>query len=136
MLPAYDTDMMNAYGTERLPSLTYAVDWENKTIFGSIDKLAAMRQAVKLILETERYEWEIYSWDYGTELKAMIGRPAPVVSAVLQDKISDALLVDDRILEVTDFASQRVAKDSITIRFTVKTIFGETLEQMEVNLSA
>ena len=136
MLPAYDTDMMNAYGTERLPSLTYAVDWENKTIFGRIDQLAAMRQAVKLILETERYEWEIYSWDYGTELKAMIGRPAPVVSAVLQDKISDALLVDDRILEVTDFASQRVAKDSITIRFTVKTIFGETLEQMEVNLSA
>ena len=135
MLPAYDTDMMNAYGTERLPSLTYAVDWENKRVSGRIDQLAAMRQAVKLILETERYEWEIYSWDYGTELKAMIGRPAPVVSAVLQDKISDALLADDRILEVADFTSERTAKGSIIIYFTVKTIFGETLEQMEVDFS-
>lgn len=133
MLPSYDTDLIDALGSERIPTLTYAVDWKNKRIVGNTDELEAMEQAVRLILETERYDWSIYSWNYGTELKHMLGKPLPVVQAILADKIADALLVDDRIMEIKDFDFERSGKDSLVVKFTVVTIFGD-LKGQEVEV--
>lgn len=133
MLPSYDTDLIDALGSERIPTLTYAVDWKNKRIVGNTDELEAMEQAVRLILETERYDWDIYSWNYGTELKRMLGKPLPVVQAILADKIADALLVDDRIMEIKDFDFERSGKDSLVVKFKVVTIFGD-LKGQEVEV--
>lgn len=135
MLPAFETDLMTAYGTEIIPSKTYAVDWKNKRIAGYIDELDAMRQSVKLILETERYEWEIYSWGYGMELRVLIGYDAPTVYAILEDKLTEALLADDRILGIENFKAERTARDTIFVSFTVKTIFGNLNEETEVNVN-
>ena len=71
-----------------LPSYTYQV--KNGRIHGYIDGLEAMRQAVEKILLTERFEWVIYSSNYGVELERLIGKPYDFVKADLERTISSS----------------------------------------------
>ena len=50
---------------------------------------------------------------------------------MIEDRITEALLQDDRILEVTDFEFTR-HREILSVACTVHTIFGETQEEMEV----
>ena len=124
MLPAYDSDLINPIEPERYPTLTYRLDWVNKRISGMIDDREAMEQAVRLILRTNRYQWEIYSWGYGSELEGSIGKPLPIIQAEITDKLSEALLADDRVLAVKDVSIRRNGKNDLLIDFTAETIFG------------
>lgn len=51
------------FDTESEPSLTYRLDLENNRIAGKIDDVEAIQQAILLILQTERYKFEMYSWN-------------------------------------------------------------------------
>ena len=79
-------------------------------INGYIDDLEAVIQAVYLILSTERYKFNIYSWDYGVELIDLIGLPMPMVIAELPRRIKEALTMDDRIDDVVNFEFERQGK--------------------------
>ena len=80
------------------PSYTYSLDYaRDSQIRGFTDELEAMKQAIYKIINTERYEYIIYSWNYGIELQDLFGQPIPYVYAELQRRISEALLADDRI---------------------------------------
>ena len=46
-------------------SRTYRMAHKNKRIQGRVDGLEAVQQAAFKILNTERYQHIIYSWDYG-----------------------------------------------------------------------
>ena len=56
----------------REPSYTHKLDGNN--VRGHVDGLAAYAQAIYKILNTERYEYLIYSWNYGIELRDLIGQ--------------------------------------------------------------
>lgn len=105
-----------------LPSKTYRVF--NGRIHGYVDGLEAMRQAVEKILNTERFEWVIYSANYGVELERLIGKDYDFVKSDLERTITQALLVDTRIQKVTDFEVQQISKDSLHCSFVVHTISG------------
>lgn len=107
------------------PSLTYAVDFYNDNqIKGYCDELEAMKQAIYKIINTERYKYAIYSWNYGIELTDLIGQPIPYVYAELQRRITEALEQDDRIEAVTDFSFSNSGGD-VAVHFSVSTIFGK-----------
>ena len=61
------------------PSLTYAMNLDKMTFVGRVDDVEAIQQAVMKIINTERYEHEIYSWDYGIELADLRGQSMPYV---------------------------------------------------------
>ena len=65
--------------TEEQPSLTYKMDIDKKQIRGFADELEAMKQAVYKILLTERYQYIMYSWDYGIETLDLYGEPVSFV---------------------------------------------------------
>ncbi len=69
MIPKSNIDVSEIEIEENQPSLTYALDIENKRIRGKTDNIEAVKQAVYLILNTERYDCLIFSWNYGAELK-------------------------------------------------------------------
>ena len=115
-----------------LPSYTYQV--KNGRIHGYIDGLEAMRQAVEKILLTERFEWVIYSSNYGVELERLIGKPYYFVKADLERTISQALLVDTRIKSVQNFFIEQPTKDSLLCVFEVHTISGLFKVEKEVTL--
>ena len=116
---------------EQQPSLTYGIDFEKGRIIGMIDELEAVKQAVFLILQTERYRYLIYSADYGSELEGLIGRDQLFVRSELKRRIREALMQDDRIEDVTNFRLQ-FNGDSALVRFTVISNFGEIEAEQEV----
>ena len=72
MIPVYgNTDIK----FETQPSLNYEMHLEDETIYDKCDKLDAMKQVIYKILNTERYRYYIYSWNYGIELEELFGKP-------------------------------------------------------------
>ena len=102
-----------------------------KTITGTIDEVRAVEQAVFLILNVERYEWLIYSWNYGFEKKSLIGKPVDFCIPEIERRVKEALLQDDRITAVENFQFE-VNKKKVLTTFTVISIFGPIFTEMEV----
>ncbi len=104
------------------PSLSYAINEER--IKGYVNGVEAIKQAIYHILNTERYQYIIYSWNYGVELADLFGKPIPYCYSEIKRRITDALIQDDRIESVGDFKLE-YKKDSIMANFTVKTVEGD-----------
>lgn len=98
-----------------------------------IDGLEAVQQAAWLTINTERYEYTILSHDYGTEMRDLIGKSRNYVSGDIERRITEALLQDDRILEVRDF-DLRYDRENAYITLTVISEFGEFPLERSVNL--
>lgn len=106
-------------------SKNYKMDIEVRKIRGYASQREAMKQVIYKILLTERYDYIIYSWDYGIELKDLFGQPVTFVCAELIDRIKEALLVDDRIEDVVDFKFDFPKKRVVAVSFRAETIFGD-----------
>ena len=73
MIPKTQSDIKNGFEFVTQPDLTFRLDPESMTIWDKISGINALRQAVYLALNIERYDWLIYSWNYGVELRDLIG---------------------------------------------------------------
>jgi len=134
MIPDKNYDVMPDVTTWEHPSHTYKLEFErDNQIRGYCDELRAMEQAVYKIINTERYKYLIYSWNYGIELADLFGQPIPYVYAELQRRIEEALLADDRITSVYDFNFSNNGGD-VTLLFSVDTIYG-TLTNVKKEVS-
>lgn len=126
MIPDYDQDnLLTDFTITSDPDKTYVLKTESNRILGKVEGTEAIRQAVYKILNTERYAYAIYSWDYGIELQDLIGKPIPYALASLESRITDALTQDDRISSVDSFAF-KILKDGILASFTVHSNAGDT----------
>lgn len=119
---------------EEQPTLTYKMDREAERIAGTAEEIEAVRQAVYKILQTERYEYPIYSGDYGIELKDLFGQPVSYVCPELERRISEALLWDSRIEGVEDFEFDTSVKGAVRVSFRVNTVFGRIDSEKEVRI--
>lgn len=103
---------------------TYKMDLDAGRVAGFVDGAEAMKQAILKILLTERFDFLIYSWNYGTELKTVVGKSYQVFSSEIKRVIREALLADSRITDVVDFKVQQIDKRSANVAFTAETVFG------------
>lgn len=104
---------------------TYKIDLEAGRVAGFADETEAMKQAILKILLTERFDFLIYSWNYGIELNAVVGKSYQVFSSEIKRVIREALLADSRITDVTDVSVEQIDKRTARVSFTAETIFGE-----------
>lgn len=102
-------------------------------IQGYTDNLQALQQAIYKVLNTERYEYPIYSFNYGIELENLLGKDQVYVQIELKRRIRECLLRDDRITEVDNFKFE-VNGDEIKCTFDVHSIFGNFTASWEVNI--
>ena len=123
MIPSTVGFLDQNFEIEPQPSLTYKMN-EN-SVRGLVDEKDAMRQAIFRILQTERYQYVIYPWYYGIETMDLYGEPVTWVCPELERRISEALVVDDRITGVTNFEFDLESKGVVHACFTVKTIYGD-----------
>ena len=133
MIPQVQDDIKQDFTIEILPSRTFRMNHNNLTIIGTIDEIQAVEQAVFLILNTERYEWLIHSWDYGVELHNLIGIYVEYCIPEIERRVREALLQDDRITAVQNFEFT-VSKKKVLTTFTVVSIFGEINAELGVEI--
>lgn len=124
MIPQVQDDIRQDFTFEALPSKTFRLNHNNLTITGTIDQIQAVEQAVFLILNVERYQWLIFSWNYGVELHNLIGKDPEYCLPEIERRVRKALLQDDRITAVQDFQFE-INKKQVLTAFTVVSIFGE-----------
>jgi hypothetical protein len=135
MLPDRDNDISTEYEFIESPTKTYAMQLDGDRIRGKTDERKAMEQAIYKILLTERYQYLIYSWNYGIELKDLFGKPISYCCVELERRIKEALLQDTRITNVYDFEFENPKFETVLVKFTADTIFGEIDIIKEVKLN-
>lgn len=123
MIPLVNNASFMALEVKNEPSKSYKMDIDPEIINGSVDELAAVKQAVYKILNTERYLYPVYSWDYGVELDDLLGEPADYVCAELERRITEALTQDDRIESVDGFEFDLSEKKTVKASFSVRSIY-------------
>ena len=87
MLPDNGDDLRQGFTVVRQPSLTYRLDLEEGRVAGRVDGREAVRQAVFLALQTERFAHEIFSPNYGSELNVLGGTAPPLVYAQIKQAV-------------------------------------------------
>ena len=112
-------------------SRTYKLSGDK--IQGYVDGLEALKQAIYKVLNTERYEYPIYSFNYGIELENLIGKDSVYVQIELKRRIRECLLRDDRITEVDNFKFE-FNGDQLKCTFDVHSIFGNLTISREVSI--
>ena len=121
MIPSTVKEFMDDFEVETQPSNTYKI--ENNKVIGFCDGLDAIKQTIFSILNTERFDYLIYSWNYGIETKNLIGKSKDFVMSEIKRLIKEALTQDDRIDDVTDFNFYS-NKNYLNVNFKVKTVAG------------
>lgn len=122
MLPSSGGILKQDFKVVQQPSKTFRI--EQNRISGYVDGIEAVMQSIYCILNTERYDWLIYSWNYGVELKDLFGKPSGLVQSKLKKRIREALMQDDRISGVDNFIFVRKGR-ILSATFTVHTAYGE-----------
>ena len=121
----FDTDIQL---TSR-PSRTWIID-RNTMQVGYMDEgLEAVRQSVEIALNVDRFRWQIYNTNFGNELEELIGDDADYIESELPRMVDDALSVDDRVIDTADYVFS-VNGDSMTVSFTVNTVYGQLTEEL------
>ena len=120
--------------TMQYPSTTYKLDLTTKRIGSKISGQDAAMQAVTKVLLTERYSRVIYSGNYGVEFEDLIGKDYDYVTADLKRRLESALLVDDRIQEISALTFSKNEDSSLTVSFTVRSVEGAFNISSEVAL--
>lgn len=116
------------------PSKSFKLDSDSNSITKKIDGVEAVKQAVYKILNTERFLYPIYSWDYGIELADLFGEPFDYVCAELERRICEALECDDRINSVDSFNFTQMKKGTVNVSFLVHSVCGSFDDFLEVKI--
>ena len=129
LLPSFLEEEIEEAGTQALVVEVpeeYEVDFATGLLTGRIVK---GKEAVKVwiwnCLMTERFRYPIYSWDYGVEFERYIGKTLPTefLETEFADAVSEALLQNEHIQAIRDFALEK-AGTKLRISLTAVTDFG------------
>lgn len=117
------------YITHKQPILVFGnkdlkLDSDNGNTSVYIDGIAGIKQACRMVLLTELDDYVIYpDHDYGIETRDLYGKDPIYVKNKLERRIKDALSVDNRITDVTEYTAV-IEKEKIYCEFIVHTTEG------------
>lgn len=121
------------FALSTLPSRTLRLNPKEGRFEGRTEGLEAVKQAVYFILNTERYEWLIHSWDYGVELRDLVGRDRAYCIPEIERRVREALLQDDRITAVDNFTFTE-EKNRVVAAFRVVSALGAFTTELGVRV--
>ena len=99
--------------------------------FKIVEENEAIKVWVYLALLTNNKQYPIYSWDYGTEVKELVGKnyTKALIEAESKRLIEECLLINPYILEV-EVVNTSFVDSALTCDIKITTIYGD----MEVNI--
>ena len=121
----FDTDIVIA----AQPSKTWIIDRNTLQVAYMDEGLEAVRQAVEIALNVERFRWQIYNTNFGAEMNDLVGDDEAYIEAELPRMVEDALSPDSRVVSVDNYTFSRNG-DALTVSFSVHTVFGDLEEEV------
>jgi hypothetical protein len=118
--------------SKEYPTETYLVDKSTGTIRKVGGGLEAMKQAAEVILSVERYQNQIYTSNFGRELKKLIGKSPEYVASMLKRRIQEAFSADKRFLSVNNFVFVTTELGTLKCTFEIKTVYGTVPGEVEI----
>lgn len=122
-LPQSEIDLSRGVVFQDQPSLTWIADPVTRRLRGRGDNYEAVRQAVEITVNVERFRWQIYSPAFGMELDGLLGTEPGFAASELRRRLEDAFLPDNRILGISAFAYD-FQDGTLAAAVTVDTVFG------------
>lgn len=132
-LPQSDIDLSRGVVFQDQPSLTWIADPVTRRLRGRGDNYEAVRQAVEIIVNVERFRWQIYTPNFGVELDGLLGTEPGFAASELRRRLEDAFLPDNRILGISEFTYE-FREGALAAAVTVDTVFGPVQANVEVTL--
>lgn len=88
-------------------------------------KNEAIKVWIYKAIKTNRYQHEIYSWDYGCEIESLIGKGFEIgfIKSETQRYIEEALLVNPYIVKINKIDVE-FNKDVLTAYVDLETVYG------------
>lgn len=127
LFPAYiENDQTIEKNKTRATPKEYEIDYKTGQLTGrTVEGLEAIKVWIWLVLQTPRYRYYIYTWDYGNEFEDLIGQgySEEYIEAEAQRMTEDCLLINENIQSITGF-SVNMENEQLTISFTANTIYG------------
>ena len=127
LFPAYiENDQTIEKSKTRATPKEYEIDYKTGQLTGrTVEGLEAIKVWIWLVLQTPRYRYYIYTWDYGNEFEDLIGQgySEEYIEAEAQRMTEDCLLINENIQSITGF-SVNMENEQLTISFTANTIYG------------
>lgn len=105
----------------------YEIDWETGQLTGRIvEGLEAVKVWIYLALNTDRYVFEQFTWDYGHELGTLIGTSnnQEYLQMEVKRMVEECLFINEHITGVSNLQCE-INEEKITISFTAVTDYGE-----------
>lgn len=104
---------------------TYSLDLETGEIGRQIDGIEAIKQFIHKAIQTIRFNYPIYSNDYGCEILYLLGKSYTpgFIQVEMIRMITEALIYDERISRVFDFTIE-LSNDEARIAFQTETTQG------------
>lgn len=133
-LPSGTINISQGIPVQSQPTLTWLVDPDGTSIAGTAEGAAVMQQAIEIILNVQRFRWQIYTANFGMDYRGLIGSSPGVAASNLLRRLQEAFSVDDRIMGIKNF-TYTVDGDVMTASFTVQTVYGNINETAEVVLA-
>ena len=124
----FDTDITIA----SQPSKTWILDKTQNQVSGMDNGLESVRQAVEIALNVERFRWQIYNTDFGSELEGLIGEDEAYITSEFPRIVTDALSVDSRVVSIDNWNFTRNGT-TMTVSFSVHTVFGDIPQEVYIN---
>lgn len=112
----------------------YGIDFKSGQLTGDIvEGLEAIKVWVWLALQVPRYRHYAYTWDYGSEFEDLIGQGYSngYIESESRRMTEDCLFINPDIQSISDF-HVNVEKDTLTISFTVNTVYGDISFQNQI----
>lgn len=133
-LPQSGMSLAHGVVFQQQPSLTWYIDRQTKRIAGTAEGLRAVKQAVDAILNVERFRHPIFSPYSGMQWEGLIGQDPGYVAAELQRRITEALMMDDRVKGLSQF-TYAIRGDVLTAALVVDTVYGDIETTLEVHIT-
>ena len=133
ILPSFITQEIKTFKENQkyIDAKEFAFDFnEKKMIDGTVEKKSAVKIWIYNTLKTERYRWEIYSWQYGASLEQYIGKSYSdaYINDSVKKEVTEALKVNTNITDVKDFKAYMLDDTTLHMEFYVVTKWREEVE--------
>lgn len=95
-----------------------------------VEGIEALKVWIEKTIRTARYQFPIYTFQYGCELEEIIGKDIPraVLESEIRRVIREALIYDNRISDVRDFKFDR-GGNWLKVEFSVITFDNNSFRQ-------